>query len=210
MAEALRVGRRLDILAVGSATMLGPRIAAGASFPARTVQILHEARPALDVRLVTHAERGASAAELLTILRREIAAHPAALVLWQTGTAEAARGRPPAEFEAILQEGVRAAVAAGSDIVLIDPPFSRLLSSRADPARYAAAFLDAAAAPGAAVFSRYELTRRWVETGELDPERAATGDRAATLARLHECLARALSRDLLATAAPSPPSTASR
>lgn len=210
MAAALRDGRRLDILAVGPATMLGPRLKPAASFPARTVQMLREARPGSDIRLVTQAERGASAAELLTILRRQIVANPSALILWQAGTADAARGGSPAEFETILHEGVTTAQAAGSDIVLIDPPFSRLLSSRADPARYNAAFLEAASVPGAAVFSRYSLTRQWVDSGELDLEQAASGDRGATLARLHECLAHALAQALLAAALSGPASTASR
>ena len=208
LAQGLRDGHRLDVLAVGNASMTSVRAGPEAGFPSRTVQMLREARPGADIRLVTRVERGATAADLLAILRRELASHPA-LVLWQAGTAEAARDLPPEDFAAVLRDGVGAATAAGSDIVLIDPPFSRLLTSRADPGRYRPAFDAAAQAPGAAVFSRFDLTRHWVEDGQIDVERAPAGQRAATLRRLHECLANALSRGLL-SAADSTPDSAQR
>ncbi len=209
-AAALRDGRPLDVVAVGPATMLGPHMGVPDSFPARTVQMLRDARPGWDIRLISQAERGASTVALLAILRRFIAAHPGALVLWQAGTVEAATRRPPAELATTLGEGVRAAVSAGSDIILIDPPYSRLLSQRVDLDRYDPAFLAAATAPGAALFSRYAVTRRWVESGQIDLERAPPGQRAATLARLHECLARVLARGLLAAGRVQAASTASR
>lgn len=136
--------------------------------------------------------------KLLAILRWEIATHPVSLVLWQAGTAEAAQGRSPAKFESTLRD--RAGNPDGGQQHRADrPPFSRLPSNRADLECYSRAFLVAATPPGAAVFSRYGLTRRSVDAGELDIKLAALGDRVGALGLARSLLEAARRRRPLRT-----------
>ncbi len=194
---ALRAGR-LDLLAVGSATMLGTGASEEGSLPSEAAARLHAALPSTDIRLTLNIHRAATAADMLAALRSELALRHYPLVLWQTGTVEAARRLPPPEFERVLREGSRMVRAAGGDLILIDPQFSRLLETRADPAPYEAVFNAVAQEDGVTLFSRYGLIRQWVARGAIDLERAARKDRRRDGGILHACVARALARTILA------------
>ena len=85
VAQALKSGHRLDVLAVGSATMLGPRGATDESFPYRMAHFLRAAVPGADINVTVHGGRGLTAADMLGTMRKELASHRYDLVLWQTG-----------------------------------------------------------------------------------------------------------------------------
>ena len=200
VAAALRPGGQLDVLALGSASLLGARGGEAGSVPDRMVAALHARAPNAAIRLTMRAGRTESAADMLASMRHELAAHRYGLVLWQTGTVEALRRLPPEQFRATLAEGVTLASEAGADIVLIDMQYSRLLAQHADLAPYRAAMTEAALRPGAMLFPRYALMRAWAEDGQLDLEGTAKPDRRRAIARLHACLGDALAR-MLADAA---------
>jgi hypothetical protein len=195
---ALKPGGRLDILALGSGTLLGPRGGVEGSVPDHMVAALHTAAPGATVHLVLHGARAATAAEMLVALRKELAAHAYQLVLWQTGTVEAVRKLPPEQFAGTLGEGAVAVAGAGADLVLIDVPYSRLLENNSDLAPYRAAMGQLAAHGSAALFRRYDLMRHWADSGELDLESANRRDRNNTAERLRACLGQALAKLLLA------------
>ncbi len=207
VAASLSGGGPLDILAVGSGTMSNPRLRPDEAFPARTAQMLRDAKPGLDAHVTVEARRGESAADMLTALRHALAAHPYRLVLWQTGSVEELRGTAPGELEKTLADGADATAAAGADLVLIDPQYATELATVADPAAYRAAFAQAATRPGVALLSRYALMQNWAKAGRLDLEHVKEKDRHRTLALLHACIARALGAAILdgAHAAGTPP-----
>jgi acyl-CoA thioesterase-1 len=200
VAAALRPGGQLDVLALGSASLLGARGGEAGSVPERMAAALRARIPDLVVRLTMRASRTESAADMLAILRRELAAHRYQLVLWQTGTIEALRSVPPPQFGRTLADGVATAIAAGADLVLIDMQFSRLLDRHADLAPYRAAMTAAALRPGVMLFPRYALMRGWAEDGQLDLEALPKPARRRASARLHECLGAVLARMLAAAA----------
>jgi hypothetical protein len=195
--RALQPGGRLDVLALGSGTLLGPRGGVEGSVPDHMLAALHAAAPAATVHLTLHGARAATAAEMLIALRKELAAHSYQLVLWQTGTVEAVRKLPPDQFAATLGEGSVAVAAAGADLVLIDVPYSRLLESNSDLAPYRAVMEHLAGHGDAALFRRYDLMRHWADSGELDLESAAKHDRNNTADRLRDCLGQALAKFVL-------------
>jgi acyl-CoA thioesterase I len=190
--SALQAGGRVDVLAVGSASLLGPRESVDGSVPDRMVQQLHAAFPAANIRLTMRAERAETATDMLAVLKRELAAHPYQLVLWQSGTVEALRKQPAEQFRATLAAGAGLATAARADLVVIDLPFSRLLDKTADLEPYRAAFRDVAAQPGVVLFPRYDLMRNWSDSGELDLESSARRERRHTADELRDCLGAAL------------------
>ncbi len=202
VAAALRPGGRLDVLALGSGTLLGPRSGVEGSVPDHMVEALRAAAPGVAVHLVLHAARAETATEMLAAMRRELAAHSYQLVLWQTGTVEAVKQLPAAQFRATLGEGAAFAAETGADLVLIDVPYSRLLEDHSDLQPYRDAMQDVALHSAAVLFRRFDLMHRWAETGALDIEAVSRKDREKTANRLRACLGEALARLIMAARGP--------
>ncbi len=220
LASALKPGGTLSILTVGSATVFGPEASAAADaasktaakpplqpsqtgFPWQAAHALESSVRGLRVNVTVIGRRGLTAAEMLERLRDELPKKPYRLVLWQTGTVDAVQDQPPDDFYQTLSDGAAAVAAAGADLVLIDPQYSRFLEANANLAPYAEAMQAAGTLPGVALFHRTALMHDWAEAGAIDLERTPAADRPAAAARLHACLGRALAAMLLSDAAAS-------
>jgi hypothetical protein len=214
VAAALKPGGALNILAVGSATVFGPETSAAADaaakspakpplqpsqtgFPWQAAHALEASVRGLRVNVTVIGRRGLTAGEMLDHLREELPRKPYTLVLWQTGTVDAVQDAAPDDFSQALADGAATVTAAGADLVLINPQYSRFLEANANLAPYAEALQAAATLPGVALFDRTELMRDWAESGAIDLERTAKADRPAAASRLHACLGKALARGLL-------------
>ncbi len=228
VAEVLKPGKVLSVLAVGSATMFGPetsldpatisaqaltsrvaptiqpqlytQAASELSFPMLMAAALRTAVPGAEVKVTVRGGRGLLAVDMLDILKTEVATHAYNLVLWQTGTVEAVRNLPPGEFSQTLLDGAEAVRDGGADLVLIDPQFSRFLQTNANLEPYSQALVQAAAMPGVALFHRFDLMRNWVNEGQLDLERTPRADRKKSIEFLHACLGRYLGKFVLDSA----------
>jgi acyl-CoA thioesterase-1 len=214
LATALKTGGTLSVLAVGSATVFGPQASAAAElspshptvplapsqtgFPWQMAHALEAAIHGLHVNVTVIGGHGLSAAAMLTKMRAELARHTYRLVIWQTGTVEAVNMVPTEDFYQTLVDGAGAVAAAGADLVLVDPQFSRFLEANANLAPYGDAMQAAGALPGVILFHRFDLMREWTDSGSIDLERTAIGDRLALATRLHACLGQALAHTLLA------------
>ncbi len=222
VATELKPGGHLHVLAVGSATMFGPEAtlmpgtvtsqALGnnsilatpdkplspdtteQAFPRQMAKALEAATPGLVVDVVLRGGRGLSAADMLTLLRQELKTGSYQLVLWQTGTVEAVRNAPPGEFGQVLAEGAAAVDAAGANLVLIDPQYSRFLQTNSNLDPYTQALQQTASMPGVVLFHRFELMRTWVGEGQIDLERTPRADRRRIVEVLHSCLGAHLAR----------------
>lgn len=197
VAAALHQGSTVDVLALGSASLLGRHGGEAGSVPDRMVAALRARLPNAAIRLTMRAGRTESAADMLATMKQELGPHRYRLVLWQSGTIEALRRLPPEQFRRTLEEGVALATASGADVVLIDMQYSHLLKEHADLAPYRAAMTQAALHPGAMLFPRFALMRAWAEDGQLDLETTPKADRRLAVARLHACLGDALADMLL-------------
>jgi hypothetical protein len=196
--EAIRGGGPVEVLAVGSGTMLSPETGSvNASFPYRMVEALQKALPQVTFRLTVKGGRGVSAAEMLDVMHDEFAKTPFRLVLWQTGTVEAVRGLRPEDLYDTLAAGAELTQAHNADLVLIDPQFSRFLRANANLDPYEAVLQRAASLPGVMLFHRYELMRTWVSQGTIDLERTPKAEQARTAELLHRCLGQALAAQVL-------------
>ena len=214
VAAALKPGGHLDVLVVGSATVFSPgalqrprfRQMLGldpakpsttspvVTFPQQMANLLRSKYPDLTVTVTVKGGRGMAAAEMLDILRTEVAAHPYQLVIWQTGTVEAIKHVPASNFTQTLSEGAAAVAQAGADLVLVDPQFSRFLLAHTDLDPYAEVMRQAAARPNAFLFQRFDLMRFWAEAGRIDLERTPRGQRVKMVSMLHACLGEQLAR----------------
>jgi acyl-CoA thioesterase-1 len=188
----------VDVLAIGSATTVGQDgNAEGVSFPYHMIEALHAALPQVDFELTVKGGRGLTAQEMLPLLDAQVAAHAYPLVLWQTGTVEAVRGLRPDSLHAALEAGVLHIRARGGDTVLIDPNYSRALRANTEIDPYMQVLRQVAGLPGVVLFPRYDLTRAWVQKGELDVESAPKAQRVAAVDALHRCVGAALARFVL-------------
>lgn len=225
----LEAGGTLRILAIGSATMFGPdatlspgtltsqALAPNAplratqsveitqqpterAFPRQMASALEAMVPGLHVSVTVRGGRGMAAAEMLALMRADLAKEKPHLVLWQTGTVEAVRNTPPGEFAQTLAEGIEAAEQAGANMVLIDPQYSRFLQANSNLDPYVQALQQAATLPGTLLFRRFELMRNWANSGLIDLERSPKADRQKAVETLHRCLGASLARIVMAGA----------
>jgi acyl-CoA thioesterase-1 len=206
------------VLAVGSATTVGQGSASGQpvaaggqgaagaqaevnnanqSFPYRVVEALHAALPKIEFPLTVRGGKGLTAAEMVPIIQSETSEQKFSLVLWQTGTVEAVRSMRPDDLRGALETGVQDVVASGSDLILIDPQFSRFLRSNTDLDPYEHVLQETAAMPDVVLFRRFDLMRSWANSGGLDLERTRKPDQMAAMAALHACLGKALAQFIL-------------
>ncbi|GAC1342829.1 MAG: hypothetical protein NVSMB18_17530 [Acetobacteraceae bacterium] len=229
VATVLKAGAKLNVLAVGSATMFGPEAtlspgtvtsqsvsgaqassappfqmlsgqASELAFPKQMAKALEVAVPGADVQVTVRGGRGMSAAYMLALIRSSLASSTYQLVIWQTGTVEAVRNTPPGEFAQSLAEGAEAVQAAQADLVLIDPQFSRFLQTNSNLDPYEQAFQQMASLPGVLLFRRFDLMRSWVNDGLIDLERTAKSNRKHVVETLHSCLGAHLARMVLSGA----------
>jgi hypothetical protein len=198
LAAAIKAGGPVDVLAVGSATTVGQDgKAEGVSFPYRMIEALHAALPGADFQLTVKGARGMTAQDMIKLMDAAISAHTYPLVLWQTGTVEAVRGLRPDTLHAVLDAGVQHVRARDGDVVLIDPNYSRALRANTEIDPYLQAMRMVAGRPGVVLFRRYDLTRSWVDNGQLDIERVPKADRTAAIDALNRCVGQALAAFVL-------------
>jgi acyl-CoA thioesterase I len=198
---------RVDILALGSGSTVGDSGASGgvalafhtpeASFPHRMVVALQALRPGVQFQVTILGGRNMTAEAMLPMLHNELEAHHYDLVLWQTGTVEAVHGLRTDDLRGVLQDGADAAAAAGVDLVLIDPQFSRFLRANADVGQYETVLQQVSGDPGVTLFRRFDLTQLWVGNGQIDLERVSPNQRDRTIELLNTCLGDALARYVL-------------
>ncbi len=198
-AAAVAAGGPVEILAVGSATTVGSvtttgqqSATQGGAFPWHMVRALHAALPAMEFRLTVRGGRGMTAEDMLPLIEAALKQQRYPLVLWQTGTVEAVRGLQPDGLLDVLQTGAERIRDAGSDLVLIDPQFSRFLRANTNLDPYENVMQQVATMPGVAMFHRFDLMRAWANDGRIDLERTPKADRDKALDELNDCLGKAL------------------
>lgn len=187
------------ILAIGSSSTEGVGASAPArSYPAQLETRLRAAWPDETLDVVNAGIGGETADETMGRLERAMAA-PARpdLVLWQVGTNDAVRGLDEAAFRDMVRRGVALVRRAGVELVLIDQQFFPRIADVARYERYVTAVAEVGAAAGVAVFSRYGMMRAWADqdpaliVGMLAPDGFHMSDRG------YDCLAGALSNNLI-------------
>lgn len=227
VATALQAGAMLNVLAIGSATMFGPDAsmtagtvtsqalgdsktqspaklftgpASDRAFPLQMAKALQSAIPGLGVNVTVRGGRSLLATDMLGLIREELGTHRYDLVIWQTGTVEAVRNIPPGEFGQTLSEGAEAVTAAGANLVLVDPQFSRFLQTNSNLEPYEQGLQQVAAMPGVVLFRRYDLMRAWANDSQIDLERTPRSERQKVVETLHTCLGKHLARFVLDSA----------
>jgi hypothetical protein len=195
--------KKLDVAVVGSASseLNGPA-GTNIAYPIRLEEALRSLLPDVTVKVTTHARPRETASEMEAKLPRIIAESKPALLVWQTGTADAIRGVDPEEFRVSLDDGVDKLRAADTDVVFMNMQYSPRTEAMLAVTAYADAMRIVALKREAVLFDRFTIMKRWNDSGVFDLYGATRTTNIAE--RVHDCLGRLLADVVIAGAKLAP------
>jgi len=201
VAEAIKNSRPLDILVVGSRSSTIGGSEAGA-YPSRLADLLKESLPQVPVSVSVELQGKKTAEEVAGGLVKLVEAKKPTLVVWQTGTVDAMRSIDPDDFRNAVDEGVVALKGTGTDVVLMNLQYSPRTESMISAPPYLDNMRVVAQQHDVPLFDRFAIMQQWNDQGDFDLFSTAHGIDLAR--RVHDCLARALSKFVIDAAHPPP------
>lgn len=195
---ARRLGERpLNVIVIGSGSTAG----AGTSDRSRAYpQVLQRELGRLlgaPVAVESIAKRGATAADMLEILRRDVVPRRPALVIWQTGTADAVRGVDINTFGEALEQGFDLLQERGIDVVLMDMQFGPQTDALIKLRPYRSYMMWASRGRDVPLFRRHDLMNYWSERGVVDLSATTRADQSKAADFVHECIGRVLAAGIV-------------
>jgi hypothetical protein len=182
--------KKLDIAVIGSASseLNGPS-GTNIAYPTWLEESLRSLLPGVAIKVATYARPRETASEMGAKFPHVLAEYKPALVIWQTGTADAIRGVDPEEFRMSLEDGVDKLLGI-ADVVFMNMQYSPRIEAMLAVAAYADTMRVVALKREVVLFDRFTIMKRWNESGVFDLYGAT---RTTTIAeRVHSCLGRLL------------------
>jgi hypothetical protein len=191
--------KRLDIAVIGSASseLTGPS-GTNIAYPTRLQAALTSLLPGVAVKVTTYARPRETAEEMQKKLSRIVNEAKPALVVWQTGTADAIRGVDAEDFRVALDDGIATLQHAGVDIALMNMQYSPRTEAMLAMGAYADAMHMIALQREIDLFDRFSIMRKWNEAGTFDLYAATRKTDVAE--HVHDCLGRLLANAVLEAA----------
>ncbi len=188
--------KRLDIAVIGSASseLAGPS-GTNIAYPTRLQAALAKLLPGVAVKVTTYARPRETAEEMEKKLSRIVNEAKPALVVWQTGTADAIRGVDADDFRVALDDGIATLQQAGVDIVLVNMQYSPRTEAMLAMGAYVDAMHMIALQREIDLFDRFSIMRKWNEAGTFDLYAATRKTDVAE--HVHDCLGRLLASAVL-------------
>ena len=181
----------LEIAVVGSgSSTLGGAGGQSKAYPARLEAALTQRLPNVSVKVVSFIKARQTAADMVKEFDHILTDMKPALVVWQTGTADAMRGVDPDEFGNALNEGIEILRAKKTDVLFINMQYSPRTESVIAASSYADVMRFAALQYEVLLFDRFAIMRHWSEMGTFDLF-AATKN-TDTAEHVHDCLGQLL------------------
>jgi hypothetical protein len=190
VANAIRQ-HQLDVVVVGTASSaLGWPGGQSKAYPARLEAALTHTFPDVTVKVASYIKPRQTAADMVKAFDQIVDNTKPALVIWQTGTADAIRGVEPEAFSTALEEGVEALRAKNSDILFMNMQYSPRTESIIAADNYADAMRFVALQHEVLLFDRFAIMRHWSEMGTFDLFAATKNTETAE--GVHNCIGRLL------------------
>ena len=195
--EAVKAGRPLDILVVGSrSSSIGAD--ANSAYPMRMQAALKDKLPQVKVNISVEIQATKTAEEVSSGLVKLMEGKTPTLVIWQTGTVDAMRAIDPDDFRTAVDDGVVALQKAGADVVLMNPQYSPRTETMISVPPYLDNMRAVAQRHDIPLFDRFAIMHEWNDQGDFDLYGAHHGLDLAK--RVHDCLGRALSTFVIGAA----------
>jgi hypothetical protein len=201
VAEAIKKGRPLEILVVGSRSST-INTADASAYPGRLQALLKEKLPKVPVNVSVELQIKKTAEEVAPGLAKLVEAKKPTLVIWQTGTYDAIRSIDPDDFRSAVDEGVVALQNAGTDVILLNLQYSPRTETMTSAPPYLDNMRVVAQQHDVPLFDRFAIMRQWNESGDFDLFSTSHGIDVAK--RVHDCLGRALSKFVIDAARVDP------
>ncbi len=200
VADALKTGRPLDILVVGSRSST-INTSDGSAYPGRLQAVLRERLPSVAVNVSVELQVKKTAEEVAGGLVKLVEGKRPTLVIWQTGTYDAMRSIDPDDFRGAVNEGVAALQNAGTDVILMNLQYSPRTETMISAPPYLDNMRVVAQQHDVPLFDRFAIMRHWNDAGDFDLFSASHGLELAK--SVHDCLGRALSKFVIDAAHPA-------
>jgi GDSL-like lipase/acylhydrolase family protein len=183
--------KSLPVVVAGttSSALPGPNGLALA-YPTRLEAALQQKLPGVRVKVTSLARPRQSAADMAATFPGILRDEKPALIVWQTGTADAMMGVGAEAFQATLEEAIGRVHDGGADVIFINPQYSPRTDAVVATAPYSEAMRWVAAGNGVNLFDRQSVMREWGELGTFDLHAATKS--LDTAAKVHDCIGRLL------------------
>lgn len=195
VAEAVKNGRTLEILVVGSRSSTIASASDANAYPARLQASLKDKLPAVTVNLSIELQPKKTAEEIAGNLVKLVEGKRPNLVIWQTGTVDAMRSIDPDEFRQAVNDGVATLQNAGADVILMNLQYSPRTETLISVPPYIDNMRVVAQQRDIPLFDRFAIMRQWNEQGDFDLFNPTHGIELAK--QVHDCLGRALSKFII-------------
>ena len=187
--QALTERREITVVAIGGASTEGRAASSPeASWPAQFAATLRERFPGAKIDLVVHAASRRTASDMAARFVRDVLPLRPTLVIWESGTADAARGTDIDEFRTTLQEGLEALRPGLGEVILMDMQYSPLTQSVIYFNRYLVVMRGVADVNEVPLFPRHRIMYDWAEMGFLDTSDRSPERRRAMADKVYRCI----------------------
>jgi hypothetical protein len=195
VADAVKNGRPLDILVVGSRSSAIVSASDANAYPARLQAALKERLPSVPVNISVELQPKKTAEETAANFVKLVEGKRPNLVIWQTGTVDAMRSIDPDEFRQAVNDGVATLQNAGADVILMNLQYSPRTETLISVPPYIDNMRVVAQQRDIPLFDRFATMRQWNEQGDFDLFNPTHGIELAK--QVHDCLGRALSKFII-------------
>jgi GDSL-like lipase/acylhydrolase family protein len=173
------------------------------SYPARLEAALRKKLPNVNVKVISLAKPRQTALEMAQGFSKLLREEKPALVVWQTGTADAMQGIAAEDFQATLEEAVDNLHAGGADVVFMNMQYSPRTEAVLATEPYAEALRWVGLDRSVNLFDRQAIMRQWSELGTFDLLAATKS--LDTAAQVHDCIGRLLANLIVEATTVEPP-----
>ena len=191
LAEQLRQKQPITIVAIGGASTAG--IASGNAaeyaYPQRLQAVLHRLYPEVPITVLNKGVSRQTTQEMVDRFPSDVYALAPTLVIWETGTFDAARGVDVDVFAAALEAGLADLKEHKLETMLINMQYSRSTASVINFAPYLDAMQHIADVDGIYLFRRFEMMKYWAEHGVFSFGEVPAERRTELATEVYQCLA---------------------
>lgn len=195
VADAVKNGRPLDILVLGSRSSAIVSTPDASAYPFRLQVALKEKLPSATVNLSVELQPKKTAEEMAGSFVKVLEGKKPNLVIWQTGTVDAMRSLDPDEFRTAVDTGVTELQNAGADVVLMNLQYSPRTETMISVPPYIDNMRVVAQERDVPLFDRFAIMKQWNEQGDFDLFNPTHGIELAK--QVHDCIGRALSKFII-------------
>lgn len=194
LAEHLRQKHAITIVAIGGASTAGK--AAGsdeqAAYPRRLEEAMRRRYPGVAITVINKGVARETTQDMVERFARDVYALSPTLVIWETGTYDAAHGVEVDSFATALAAGLAELREHRLETMLINMQYSRSTASVINFEPYLDAMQHTADVEDVYLFRRFEMMKYWAENGIFDFASVPPERRVSLAATVYGCLAERL------------------